>query len=774
MTMLTGGLWPITRPGISSVTPFTYRDGATYLEILAGLQEYIKEMVERSLEYDSDFISFRDALNVLLKSWEEKMDGEHADLTSQYEGFRDALTQIYDDFRSDNEDFKSDTLSQLIGYTITQGELFYQASMQDGGNFQAYTSAGTDKTFVKRGDTSSQVKDFGAKGDGVTDDGNAIRAAIAASAGQPIRFEAKTYAIKTGVLNLPSGTTLRMEPGTVLDFRANPTTTGFITIAGAVGADVKLVNNNIAIGVSTIGVADTSQFAVGDLVRMASNTVYDASSTGITYGEILEIDAKTPTSLTFTTPVIGGPYLIADNARIQKITPKRNILIEGGTILGAGVGANTMGIVADWSDNVLVRNLTIDSVDQRQIYFRNCVNSHVESCTFKHAVHTTQAYGVSFGDATQDSSCRNSDFSDVRHALSTNNSTLPALSGIVRRVTFDGNSVRDSSTALGGSMGGGDAIDTHTAAEDITITNNVVYSSSGSGINVECSSARVEGNTVRLAATHGIYVHPESDRFGDTVVRGNIVSDCGSYGIAVRPAARGAATTIVDMTVSDNSIRNCASAGMFIGSMTSAQGQNPKITNNSIVSAGSTVAMEIANVKGGVVVGNVVRREAAPDGFVGIRLRLCDAITATANHVNTPGVGTVGLQVMPDSTNIVATGNSVLAATKITADDGKGHNIPGVTTKVVRTVAGSGFILVDQDATYAEVAANSTITQLNGGWAGQRLTVKPSANGITVNFNETGNIILATTTVALATRRDSLTFVCASPNAWYEISRTKV
>ena len=160
-------------------------------------------------------------------------------------------------------------------------------------------------------------------------------------------------------------------------------------------------------------------------------------------------------------------YDPADGAYVQKITPVTNINIYGpGTIRGPKSAAmGQYGIDILMAGNVLISGVRTENIDRRHIYFSDCINAWAEHCVLKWPVDNTMAYGFSFANAVQDSGARFNDIDYCRHAFTTNNET--AYPGLPQRILLAHNTIRNTSAALGGSMGGGDAIDSHTAAEDI-------------------------------------------------------------------------------------------------------------------------------------------------------------------------------------------------------------------------------------------------------------------------------------------------------------------
>lgn len=90
---------------LSNVTPFTYRDGRTYLETLERLRRAINDVIENEDVQN-------DAINEAIQAQNQTI---------------------------------SELLSDLIGYTIEVNDYTYTASMQDGSTFTAYTIAGVDR-----------------------------------------------------------------------------------------------------------------------------------------------------------------------------------------------------------------------------------------------------------------------------------------------------------------------------------------------------------------------------------------------------------------------------------------------------------------------------------------------------------------------------------------------------------------------------------------------------------------------------------------------------
>lgn len=106
----------------------------------------------------------------------------------------------------------------------------------DAGVSRAVQGNRIPSNYVRQGERDVNVKDapYNAKGDGITDDGPAIRAALAAGGGRTIYFPEGVYNYQaTGTLVLPAGTTLRGVPGrTILNF------------GSTLGSHTNLLNND--------------------------------------------------------------------------------------------------------------------------------------------------------------------------------------------------------------------------------------------------------------------------------------------------------------------------------------------------------------------------------------------------------------------------------------------------------------------------------------------------------------------------------------------------
>lgn len=525
------------------------------------------------------------------------------------------------------------------------------------------------------------VKDFGAVGDGVADDTDAIKDAIAAAvASTPAKlvFPAGTYKC-TGSLGIYFASDLIIDgQGATLDFS---------TVS--VGANIKLLafegtseaaltlTSNAAAAQKTVAV-NSATLAAGDFVKIYSDSVWDSLRTSSKYGELNFIkDIPTGSSVTLTNDLASN-YNTAASAKIEKLNPVRNIVVNGLKFVGPSGDDIIKALVFKNGINCIVNGISSFDIDNVHVQLFDCTFSGVFNSFFQESNAASTAYGTSFADATQDCIAMGNTYTDVRHSLSTNNTS--GGYGITRRILFSGNVVTDSALATGGS--GGDAIDTHAGAEDIFIICNVVNSSSLSGINVECRSAIIQGNSVSYCQGNGITHQNYTDLAGTSIIANNNVKQVfGNYGIVVVPNSADFTSSVIDGNIVDvteiSGIRARPGSGGF---------QNIAVTGNSVKSIGDGVN-------------------------AGIDVKFATTGTISGNAVRAPSIGIQGI----DLTNIAITGNSVrLLSNSGTAngygvrltDASYGCVVTGNTLYDASNLTASNAVLFENTVTYSGIFAN--------------------------------------------------------------------
>lgn len=436
----------------------------------------------------------------------------------------------------------------------------------------------------------------GATGDGDTDDTAAFDAAFAS--GDPVYVPGGTYLVSGAWTDQPLDLTLAAdaviqhdETGpaiTVEGTEQDPTT---LTADAEPGA--------IAVTASGHGLA------AGQYVRLGSDLPWDASSTGIRQGEILRVASVSGNTVTFTTSIQGGPYRVADAAGIAQLGLVEGVRITGGTLRGAHESNLVQtGFLVRRARNVSVEGVRFEHIDYRHAAYEDVIDWWHDRNTHDWAQDHGMAYGVAATNASQDFQVTRNVFVDTRHAFTTSN--LQAVRGVTRRGYIGHNVARRTLPALNETSSGGDAFDTHTAADDMTFEHNFVDGSTGTGINVECRNSKVRFNTILNPTGAGIHVHNESDLDGATEIVGNrvVAGPDTTYGIRVSPAGRGSGTTLRGILVTGNVIEGVQSTPIYMGNRNFSPLYGVTVSGNMAVDCPGTYMARITHSEGIIYEGN--------------------------------------------------------------------------------------------------------------------------------------------------------------------------
>ncbi|MGE0671973.1 MAG: hypothetical protein AB7O64_02850 [Methylibium sp.] len=423
--------------------------------------------------------------------------------------------------------------------------------------------------------------------------------------------------------------------GATLDFSALAlaSTDTLLMFEGAYSAGVALAGPAAA-NQKTIAVPSTS-FAVGDFVRIYSEKIWDSTRTNTRYGELNFIETVPDAANVALTMELQSTYATAHTAKIEKLTPVRNVKYLNGRIIGPSGNDELRGFRFRLGIDCHMWGMRFEDIDYLHAQLTDCISCTVMNCHFKEANNAATAYGLSFADASCDCLAFGNHFVDVRHSLSTNNNVSNSY-GIVRRIRFELNDIRDSAKATGGT--GGDAIDTHAGAEDIDIINNTVHSSSGIGINVEAKSARIHGNRVKHTASVGIYFHPYSDEVGNCSIVGNRCEQIGD-GSGLDPGILVAVGSVAPSRVEINS-NHVESATSEAIRVTGSAGQTLRylaLNGNICQTTNAGPALYLRNVDSGALAGNSVLASA---GDTGLLVEDCNFIAVGVNNFKIAGSAT--------------------------------------------------------------------------------------------------------------------------------------
>jgi hypothetical protein len=216
------------------------------------------------------------------------------------------------------------------------------------------------------------VHDFGALGDGVTNDTLAINLAIEAAylnGGGTVVFEPKSYVIKRRVSTSQAGSIL-VKNGVSL--QGNNTTLllrdncGFVSISSVLGATTT-ITNDVVLGSTTLNVSDSSIFSIGNNVSIrCGNNAWDANETsyylqakviGINSKIVIVIDRPINTAMAISATAIKNRSVTVINELLENISISGFNLIND---LSAGTNAES-GIDLGHARNIQINNITAEN-----------------------------------------------------------------------------------------------------------------------------------------------------------------------------------------------------------------------------------------------------------------------------------------------------------------------------------------------------------------------------------------------------------------------------
>lgn len=258
---------------------------------------------------------------------------------------------------------------------------------------------------------------FGAVGNGVTNDAAAIQAAITSMTnGGVFDGQGLTYRVDSTITGITSNTIIQ---NATFDFSQQTLGAGIdrgFIAAGTIATGVTLTANTI-LDSKTVTVGSTASFAVDDLVFLASNSVWD-SSTSTTfgqYGRVKSIDSLTQLSLY---DAVLMPFNTANAATIAKVTPVKNVIFRNCKFIGANnLTASQNALYFQYGENCEIVDCEFERFDYLGIGLFRCYASTIDKCHIKFARNAGNAYGYGIFGGCYACSVVNSWGEDCRHTV---------------------------------------------------------------------------------------------------------------------------------------------------------------------------------------------------------------------------------------------------------------------------------------------------------------------------------------------------------------------
>jgi len=241
----------------------------------------------------------------------------------------------------------------------------------------------------------ANVKDFGAVGDGVTNDAAAFAAAIAAVAttGQSIYVPAGTYVIGSALTSTGHLNMFGDGDKSILDFSGATIAGSCITVSGSL-TQIENISSASQYGL-TVTFASAPSLAIDDVFCLYSTDLWNSARAYYYSGEWCQVKGVAGSAATITNPLYDG-YVPA-NTTVYKMNSKavsfRNLRLVG--------SANTFGLLKiQFCEQAKLENVSVYNENYQGVEFDRCYNSEVTNCyMYNKGTGTLDDYALIFSNS---------------------------------------------------------------------------------------------------------------------------------------------------------------------------------------------------------------------------------------------------------------------------------------------------------------------------------------------------------------------------------------
>ena len=607
-------------------------------------------------------------------------------------------------------------------------------------NYQgAQTGAVTRSLAEKVGDVVS-VKDFGAVGDGVTNDAVALQSA--ATAGGTIYVPAGTYRVNQ-TINLSHNTILSIDRRATI---THASAGGVVfTIRGEITNSATFTA--VTAGAYQITPASVSGYAAGDMIMLQGDDAAEVCTVASVSGGVFVLAA--PISFSYLSAV---PTVV----RVSAIS---NVVITGGTIVG--------GIEIRNADAALVDQVNIVSGDISNQVGANAAWRSVRIMGCK--VGSVKLYGGAITDCVISRNYVSAGFNLTAHASGAqitgnrvNGSTFGFSIRSGRGTFLSNNSISVSGTAI------------FLNGYGVNLVNNFMNAQVGIEFDgfydPKPVQTLVEGNVIQADACISFISRTHQYRAIDLV--GNQMT--GRICVSASPAV--SINMVANNLIADGIIIRCASvsACSFIGNTMLSQagsveaacvrleaGGNYVFSDNTLVRGGTDATLLRLGGQNWVINGNRFRKSGDSSLPVVVTTGTSNGRGAiTGNQVNSPSCVFVSVSGL-NASRLSLAGNEVSQTAGLV-------NIGAVQRAVTSGDVDASLIITN----YAILTvANTTVQSISNGYDGQIVMFRTNTSTQSIVFEDgTGNLRM-NGNFTLDNDEDTITFMKAGSN-WLEISRS--
>lgn len=595
------------------------------------------------------------------------------------------------------------------------------------------------------------IKQFGARGDGILDDYTHINNAFTAVTGN-LLCPPSTYKITGGTGFTINSDTNILGKGAYFDFSAAAESSR-IRVTGSIGANLTLSANVVAKAVS-VTLSAVTDLAAEDIVLISSNALVPLSGIGgvttQTVGEIKRIRSISGLVVTFY-EALDDAYLVADIAKVQKITPAKNVTIDGLSIIGTGTpGDGTtsaeIGISALYAENITVRKCGFKGVDYQNIAIDQCYSGVIEENDIVIKERGNVAfdiiqYGIAPKNASACITIKGNRIWGGKHGIVW---TENSLGGVGRQVKVIQNYIFGTWAA---------GIATHESNRRFTITDNELVGCVR-GLDIRVRKGVIARNKIincDATSSIGDGIFLQEDCAELDIYENEI--DTARYGIRMYDSGLPAGAIPTDIHIYTNKIKTIDQIGIYLEMSKNAFGFfGFEVCDNSIKDCSGDFIRLNGDFRNPIIRGNNCLAIAATTGY-GVRLMGTIRAIITKNSFNgmTPvrtendtqsvPVAPLNPRMIENDWDHTTSFLSSIAGTQIVRQDNVQAGNPSVTivAGVITVPAGVRNITVDTEA----FAASDDLDTINGGDSGDIVVFKAASSTRTVVWRDgTGNLTL--------------------------------
>ena len=291
-----------------------------------------------------------------------------------------------------------------------------------------WSNAGVQNFYVDTSNVAS-VMNFGAAGNGTTNDYNAVVSAINSLNGNSgiVYFPAGNYLIGS-TLSLPDSVTLKGAGAdvTTLTFNLGGIMGNCINIwQGQAGSFIPVLSGYTKESVK-ITVSNSSGFAAGDYAEIREdNGSWDTNPAfwaAYSVGQIVQLDSVSGDTLFLRHP-LRIDFEAALNVEIAKIIPRVNTALECFKIIRTDSVAPDLNyaVYFNYAANCRMRGIESDHSIGAHVFAEASTSLEITGCYFHHAYEydgsNTKGYGVIMAVHTGETKVENNIFRHLRHAM---------------------------------------------------------------------------------------------------------------------------------------------------------------------------------------------------------------------------------------------------------------------------------------------------------------------------------------------------------------------